>query len=1283
MAESTRLLAVTPLNGTNYPTWKIQCRMALMREGLWGIVTGEETRPTTGADQIAKFRSRRDKALATIVLSVDTALLYLITNPEDPHIVWKKLADQFEKKTWATRLDLRRKLHSLRLRDRDPAHDHIKAMTELFDALTVAGETVSEEDRVVYLLASLPDSYNVLVTALEANEEIPKLEVVIERILHQERKAREKCKAEPSNETAMASRRVPKRKSKPKCYHCGKMGHIERYCWAKKEGQSTGGKKEGQKATVSVTEQNSDSDDSALVNTTNQALPVSKTDKNNEVWIIDSGATSHMCCDKKSFAALYQIKDPIEVMVGDGRALTAVGKGDVVLDVVLPNSESKSCTLHDVLYVPELSYNLVSVAKVSQKGKIVKFTKNACYVLNKHNMIAKAAKVGSLYQLNCRPRQESAHIAMKSELKEDVWHRRYGHLGVGSLQRLAREQLTDGFDFDVSHELAFCETCPQGKQHRTKFPTSSRRADAPLGLVHSDVCGKMNEKSLGGAEYFLSFVDDKTRYTWVYTLRSKDEVYEKFREWKAMTELSTGAKLKCIRTDNGGEYTSNEFKTYLKTEGVCHELTIPKNPEQNGVAERINRTLIETARSMLIESRLPQSFWAEAVATATYLRNRSPTKAVAGMTPYEAWTGQKPHVGGLRVFGCQAFVHVPKDERKKLDPKSKKCIFLGYGANTKGYRLYDPVKGKICHSRDVIFNENKYGHDKLPEPEQGSERQVYLEFTDEPTETISMPEQELPPRRSARERRPPDYYGQHNLSTIEEPRFTEDALKEKKWCDAMKAEIDSLRQHDVWDLVELPEGRKPVGSKWVFKVKTNADGSTERYKARLVAQGYTQRGGLDYDETFSPVVRSESVRSVISLACKEGLKLHQMDVTTAFLNGELEQEIFMKQPQGFVADGQEHLVCRLKKSIYGLKQSSRCWNQVLDTQLKKMGFQQSTSDPCVYTSNKAGLFVIAVYVDDILIAAKSEREITQIKDDLAKRFQLKDMGELHYFLGVRVKQCSKTGKTCIGQPGYTETILKRFGMEQCKPANTPIACETKLLKATQDSERVDASLYQSAIGCLLYLSGWTRPDIAFSVSSVARFSSDPTTEHWTAVKRIFRYLRRTTNYGLVYSMNDGDGNLVGFSDADWAGDLNDRKSTSGYLFVMNGAGISWKSRKQTCVALSTAEAEYVALASAAQETTWLRQLLSDLHHQQHNPTVLYEDNQAAIAISQNTQSHTKMKHIDIRYHYVREKVLDNTIEIRYCPTEDMPADILTKGLTFEKFAKFRELSGVKDLSAFK
>ena len=691
----------------------------------------------------------------------------------------------------------------------------------------------------------------------------------------------------------------------------------------------------------------------------------------------------------------------------------------------------------------------------------------------------------------------------------------------------------------------------------------------------------------------------------------------------------------------------------------------------------MNRTLLETVRSMLFNSNLPHSFWAEALSTATYLRNRSPTKAVAGMTPHEAWTGEKPQVSGLRVFGCQAFVHIPKDDRRKLDSKSKKCVFLGYGANTKGYRLYDSQTKKVVYSRDVIFNEQKCGFDKPTDSQKEPERHVYLECSDESPVIADPPTP--PPRRTGRERRQPEYYGFSNLASVREPESVEDALTKQEWGDAIKAEIDSLRKHDVWDLVELPEGRRPVGSKWVFKVKKNADGSISRCKARLVAQGFSQREGLDYDETFSPVVRSESVRSVIALACKEGLSLHQMDVTTAFLNGDLKEEVYMKQPEGFASNGQEHLVCRLKKSLYGLKQSPRCWNDALDSQLKSMGFVQSVSDPCIYTSTLDELYILAVYVDDILLAGKSEQKIAQLKSDLGRRFQLKDMGKLNYFLGVSVKQNSKTGTTWIGQPACTEAVLQKFGMELSKPANTPVAAGTKLVKAAEESESIDTIRYQSAVGSLLYLSGWTRPDIAFAVSNVARFCSHPTREHWTALKRILRYLKGTLNYGLMFSRN-ADGTLLGFSDSDWAGDTNDRKSTSGYLFRVNGAAVSWRSRKQTCVALFLAEAEYVALASATQEATWLRQLLQDLHQQQIDPTVIQEDNQAAIVFTQNPQSHGKMKHIDIKYHFVREKVQDNTVQLHYCPTSDMVADVLTKGLSSEKFSRLRQLSGVRDMS---
>ena len=430
-------------------------------------------------------------------------------------------------------------------------------------------------------------------------------------------------------------------------------------------------------------------------------------------WIVDSGATCHICNDRKLFVELRNLDKPLEVILGDSYDLHAIGREVVVLETKLPSGR----TIHDVLYVPKLSYNLLSVSRTSDAGKIARFGETSCQILDANRKLVAVARVGDLYYLNCRPGSQKCHTAVDkdAETREDVSHRRYGHLGTRNLQNLAKHELVYGFHFDMTKEINFCESCVEGKHHRRHFPIIGRkRSVEPLCLVHSDVCGKISTESLSGAEYFLTFIDDTTRYVWVYVLKLKDQVFERFLELKALVEKSTGRKLKALRTDNGDEYTSTEFETYLKKEGVRHELTVPKTPEQNGVAERMKRTLVETTRSMLCYSKLPHKFLAETLSTAVYLQNRSPTKAVEAMTPFEAWVGEKPNVGHLRTFGCVAYAHVAiymynvsVDERKKLDSKAKRCIFLGYGTETKGYRLYDPKREKVFFSGDVFFNERK------------------------------------------------------------------------------------------------------------------------------------------------------------------------------------------------------------------------------------------------------------------------------------------------------------------------------------------------------------------------------------------------------------------------------------------------------------------------------------------------------------------------------------------------------------------------------------------------
>ena len=535
-------------------------------------------------------------------------------------------------------------------------------------------------------------------------------------------------------------------------------------------------------------------------------------------------------------------------------------------------------------------------------------------------------------------------------------------------------------------------------------------------------------------------------------------------------------------------------------------------------------------------------------------------------------------------------------------------------------------------------------------------------------------------RRSTRERKTPVRLGEwvnSYIGELDEPSTGEEALsgpEAEKWRQAMQNEMNSIYQNDVWSLVESPSQRKPINCKWIFKKKVGADGTVCSYKARLVAQGFSQKIGIDYDETFSPVVRFESVLSVLALAAQHNPHVHQMDVSSAFLNGKLSEELYMTQPEGFIEKGKENFVCKLEKAIYGLKQAPKCWNSSLDGYLKSLKFQQSSSDSCIYTHVSDDILcIIVVYVDDIIIACNSLDYLAEIKTALSNKYKMKDLGKLHNFLGVNIVQ--NGDKIFINQSAYTEMLLKKFGFEKSKPVSTPAEVNCTLEKASDDSELFSSETYQSAVGSLLYLSAKTRPDITFAVCNVAKFCTKPTKIHWPAVKRIFRYLRGTSDVGIVYTKQNSC-SCVGYSDADWAGDKNDRKSTSGYCFSFGSGLISWRTNKQSCVALSTAEAEYVALSSAAQEAIWLMSLFTDLHFYNGGPMLIYEDNQSAICLAKNPKDHPKTKHISIKFHDVRGLVVSGQIEVQYCPTSNMLADIFTKGLPAEKFLRLRSMLGL-------
>ena len=410
-----------------------------------------------------------------------------------------------------------------------------------------------------------------------------------------------------------------------------------------------------------------------------------------------------------------------------------------------------------------------------------------------------------------------------------------------------------------------------------------------------------------------------------------------------------------------------------------------------------------------------------------------------------------------------------------------------------------------------------------------------------------------------------------------------------------------------------------------------------------------------------------------------------MDVKSAFLNGDLSDDIYMKQPEGFRNKDQPEKVCKLKKSIYGLKQSARCWNEKIDAYLKSSGYKQSSADPCIYyqtqvVNGKSVIMIIAVYVDDTMLLSNDLEVLKGEKKGLSDCFAMDDRGEINFILGMEVKRYREKGVMTIDQKLYLQNVLKRFGMEDCKPVSTPVEPGKKYVKLSDGDEPVDISLYQAAIGSLNYAAIATRPDLSIAVSMLSQFMQNPGKEHWIGIKRIFRYIRGTLDYGLLFTYSDCF-RLEGYCDADWAGCVETRKSVSGHIFKIGNCAISWRAKKQPIVALSSTEAEYVALCGAAQETVWLRNLLKDIGFDQGHATTLFEDNQGAIALSKNPKDHPRTKHIDVKYHYVRETIDKNVVNLVYCPTADMVADILTKGLPKFTFEKFRSEMGVCNVVA--
>lgn len=507
-----------------------------------------------------------------------------------------------------------------------------------------------------------------------------------------------------------------------------------------------------------------------------------------------------------------------------------------------------------------------------------------------------------------------------------------------------------------------------------------------------------------------------------------------------------------------------------------------------------------------------------------------------------------------------------------------------------------------------------------------------------------------------------DHEDDPNDELIEKiPRNYREAMTDKyavDWRKAMQSEYNSLMENNTWVLTKIPNDKRPIKCKWVYATKKDNDGNILRFKARLVAKDYSQIEGIDYEETFAPVIKYTTIRLLLAIASKMDLKIKQMDVETAFLNGFLEEEIYMEQPNGY--DDETDRCCKLIKSIYGLKQSSRVWNDVLNDVLLDFGLKRSTYDQCLYyLTNKKDKLYVTIYVDDILIFSNNAEKEAELKATLCKSFKMKDLGNVSSILGIRVTRNEKFKTISIDQTRYIKEILQRFNMTECKPVSAPLDINQKIStemspKTRKEKEEMKDVPYREAIGALLFVARITRADITFPVNLLSRYCENPGEAHWGALKRIMRYLKGSMNMKITYGEVSEE--LTAFSDADWASDLDERRSTTGYVFTLNGGAISWGCKKQPTVALSSTEAEYMAIVNTMQEAIWLRSLHVEIFGEL-GVINLNTDNKGAIEFIKNNAYSPRTKHIDIKAAFIREKLNLGHFKLLYRNTNEMPADV--------------------------
>jgi len=1374
------------LTASNFISWMFAVEATLDTIDLLGYINGSITAHLPQHARYENWRAANALVRSILITNMSEEAAVQMSHLWNAGEIWQEAKRLFSGQTMTDYTLTITSLVTTKYVDGEDPAAHTAKMKAFRRDLQLMSRNIDDGLFACLLRISMPPSWNYVFSGLPDNYS----SVEVERRIKDEHG----IKTNQESVAMMAYRagdghKHEHRAGEPFCTNCNKPGHWIAGCWAKGGGAEGKGprqkkkqrkrdsekkdKKKGKEKANQAVHDDSDAE-SQHTHSSYMATNIPSPSHSQFRWILDGGATTHICKDRSAFVNFIPRCDIIGGVNKKATSLEVLGTGDIKVIVTIDGRKDKTITLSNASYCPDAADNLVSESRMDRKGLAILKKKGKVTITKSDGSVVMQGRLLScnLYELDITLAPYSAapsHVAFTTQTGQsyDLWHRRLGHIHEGGLRYLAKHDLVTGLNIKIDDTLGPCDGCAKGKHHQAPFPHRVERSPAILDRLHMDLQGPFTA-SIHGYRFTLAVVDDHSRIGWKRYLKSKDEASEEIQTLITELENNTGQRVKIIRIDGGGEFINGPLKDWLKKKGITLEISAPDTHQQNGVAERFNETTHERALSMLKEAGMSDGFWPEAHQYSNHARNRSPTKAIPLSTPYEVFYNKKPDVSTLRVFGSRCHVRIPKEKRTKLEEHSLDGIFCGFAHRYKAYKVWIPSRHKFITSRDVIVYEKLPESDPLVTPafdegvsqDKGISSEGFTKAPAEPTATtppqtpskspnnieIPFPTppaleptiHQPPPapriRRTERTTRPTWVKAaadaekaraatiaasnkvQHELrearrqqkavaeANTQEPAEASrplaeqeivqlaymaahgpdtplsyaDAIKSKyadEWREAMIEEINTLIKRGTWVLENLPPGRKPVGCRWTFLIKFGPNGIIIRFKARLVAQGFSQIPGIDFDDTFAPTVRQDVLRILLHLTISFGWYRGQDDVTAAFLNAELVETIYMRQPQGF-SDGTDR-VCKLVRSLYGLKQAARCWNQHLHAALLKLGYHRTYSDSAVYVRQiQQDVVILAIHVDNFLSFGNTQPGLKSARTQLHETFEMKEE-DPNWLMGFLLVENPAARTISIDHSQYINTILKRFNMSDCDPAKIPLDPVRVLSKddgpsTDSDKAKMANKPYRELIGALTWISVTSHPEIAFAATHLAQFNSNPGEAHWEAGKTVLRYLKGAINCHLTLGLHDGNPTeLAAYSDSDWGRDIDSRRSITGYVFLLGLSAISWSSKKQTTVATSSVDGEYQAGSMTVRHGLWLRRLLIELglDELETSPTTIFIDNRGAIDLTKDNRHHQRTKHIDIVHHFIRERVEDKTFTVIHCPSAEMLADGFTKPLPREPFGR--------------